>query len=99
MAALKYVASAVLHRGAQKVLLHRHVDNNVDMSEQFIGYTWCKVRVSRDEGCVASRGGQGRGIIILLWGKVDQRVWYFHLQRSHMNLATVLRYCLREKNV
>ena len=35
MTALIYIASAVLCRGAQKSLLHRHVDNNVDMPEQF----------------------------------------------------------------
>ena len=58
MTALKYMASAVLRSGAQKLLLHRHADNNVDESEQFIGYTWCIVRISRDKGCFAGRTGE-----------------------------------------
>ena len=57
MTALKYIASAVLRRGAQKSLLHRHVDNNVDMSEQGIPGVKCGSRAPR----VASRGGQRRG--------------------------------------
>ena len=40
MAALKYITSAVLRRGASKSLLHRHIDNNVDISEQFKWYTY-----------------------------------------------------------
>ena len=77
MTALKYIPSTVLRRGAQKLLLHRHVDNNVDMSEQFMGYTWCKVRISRDKGCFAGWTGERNNNIIL--GKVDQRVWSFHV--------------------
>ena len=29
------------------------------------------------QGLVRRAGGQGRGILISLWGKVDQQVWYF----------------------
>ena len=65
MTALKYIASAVLRRAAQKLLLHRRVDNNVDMSERFIGYTWCKVRISRDKGCFAGRTGDRDNKIIV----------------------------------
>ena len=43
----------VLRRGAQKSLLHRRIDNNVQMSVQLIGCTWCKVLISRDKGCFA----------------------------------------------
>ena len=55
MTALKYITSAVLRRGAPKSLLHRHVDNNVDISKQCKGYTWWEVRISRDKGCFAGR--------------------------------------------
>ena len=55
MTALKYITSAVLPRGTPNSLLHRHVDNNVDISEQFKGYTWWEVRISRDKGCLAGR--------------------------------------------
>ena len=65
MTALKYIASAVLRRGAQKSLLHRHVDNNVDMTEYFIGYTWCKVRISRDKGCFAGRIAERDNSIVM----------------------------------
>ena len=41
--------------GRKNLLLRRDVDNNVDISEQFIGCTWCKVRISRDKGCFAGR--------------------------------------------
>ena len=70
MAAFKSVQ--VLRREAQKSLLHRLEDNNVDMSVQFMAYTWWKVRISRDKGALAPQGGQGRKIIpgmVLLWDK------------------------------
>ena len=66
MTALKYIASsAVLRRGPQKLLLHRHVDNDVDMSEQFKGYTWCKVQISRDKDCFAGRTGERDNNIVV----------------------------------
>ena len=55
--ALKYITSVVLRRGAPKSLLHRHVDNNVDISEQFKGYTWWEVRIARDNR--GARSGEG----------------------------------------
>ena len=34
------------------------VYNNVDMSVQFMRYTRCEVRISRDNGCSAGRIGE-----------------------------------------
>ena len=40
MTALKNITSTVLRRGSPKSLLHRHVDNDVDIFEQFKAYTY-----------------------------------------------------------
>ena len=64
-----------------KLLLPRQVDNCVGMSVQFVGYLAVRI---------ASRGGQRRGIIVRLWGKVDQQVCLFFVKWSHMDLATIL---------
>ena len=55
MTALKIYRQCRIAPWSAKSLLRRHVDNNVDISEQFIGYTWCEVRISRDKGCFAGR--------------------------------------------
>ena len=59
MTALKIYRRCSITPWGAKHLLHRHVDNNVDMPEQFIiGYNWSKVRISRDKGCFAGRTGE-----------------------------------------
>ena len=62
----------VLRRGAQKSLLHRHVDNNVDTSVQVMRGTWCKVRFLRDRDCFAWRTvGKDKSIIMGYSGSTD----------------------------
>ena len=51
---VKIYPSAVLRRGAPKSLLHRHVDNKVDISEQFKGSKCRKC----GKGCFAGRAGK-----------------------------------------
>ena len=58
MTASKIYRQCSISPWGSKTLLHQHVDNNVDMSEQFIGYTWCKVRIARDKGCFAGWTGE-----------------------------------------
>ena len=77
MTALNYIASAVLRHGAQQTLLHRHVANNVDVSEYFIGYTWYKVRISCDKGCFAGRTAKRDSSITM--GYSGSTSWYFHV--------------------
>ena len=75
MTALKHIVSAGGTVAPQKVLLPRLVGNGIDTSVQFMGLTG--VKYGSHAARVASRGGQRRWIIVRLWGKVDQQVWYF----------------------
>ena len=49
----------------KKPLLHRRVDDSIDTSVQFMGYSWCKVRISRDKGYFAGRTGERDNSIIM----------------------------------
>ena len=67
---IKIYLSAVLRRGAPKSLLPRHVDNKVDISEQFKGYTWWEVRISAGKGCFsgwAGKRGNSNGVCTVLF--------------------------------
>ena len=46
-------------------LLHRHVYNSTNVSVQFMGYTSCEVRISRDKRCFAGRTGERDTSIIM----------------------------------
>ena len=59
MTALKIYRPCRIAPWSAKSLLRRHVDNNVDISEQFIGCTWCALRISRGKGCFAGRAEKG----------------------------------------
>ena len=87
-----YIGRAVLRHGAQKSLLRRHVDNDVGISEQFIGCTWCAVRLSRGKGCFAGRAGK-------MDNSDDVCTVLFRRERSSCSTVLVfeivVRYCFR----
>ena len=58
MTAIKMYRQCSVTPWGAKIALHRRVDNNVDMSERFIVYTWCKVLISLGKGCFAGRTGE-----------------------------------------
>ena len=74
MAALKHIVGAGgTVPPPQQVLLSRQVDNGVHMSVHVL----LGVKYGSHAARVSSRGGQLRGKIVRLRGKVDQQVWSF----------------------